>query len=105
MTTRSHTRQRSGAALLISLQRRCYLAVSAADIPLSVISLFLGGQKFSKRALLQWFTASRESDFANTEQRTDRSRQPATGSPRPTPRYEKYGADAAPFTQVIGDCA
>jgi hypothetical protein len=34
MTTRNHTLQRSDATSLISLLRRCYLAVSAADIPL-----------------------------------------------------------------------
>src|SRR5580658_2434035 len=34
MTTRSHTLQRAGATLLISLLRRCYFAVLAADIPL-----------------------------------------------------------------------
>jgi hypothetical protein len=42
MTTRNHTPRISRATPLISLIRRCYLAVLAADIPrfLAVILLF-----------------------------------------------------------------
>jgi hypothetical protein len=102
MTTRNHTLQSSGAASLISLLRRCYLAVMAADIPLlcrcfaAVLPLLTARPEATKRPLLQKLTVPGQGPEFGAEQRSRRLRSPVepaepsdSASPARSALYEK----------------
>src|ERR1700681_1776467 len=85
MTTRNHTLRKSGATSLISLLRRCYLAVLAADIPLlfRCFSAVIGRPKSEKIPLITKDYRSGERPEFDAEQRSRPLRRSVGPAERP----------------------